>query len=79
MSEIIINAAEAMAMLKKHYFRGLKEMIATAPEIVRCKDCEHYNTSGCADGFGWCEALNRGSLDDCYCEHGERKDDGEID
>lgn len=42
-------------------------------EVVRCKDCRHYNASGCSDGFGWCESMNNGTHDDRYCSDGERK------
>ena len=46
-------------------------------EVVRCKKCEHYNTSCCADGFGWCEKHNHGEMDDHFCSYGERrKEDG---
>ena len=45
-----------------------------AIEVVRCKGCIHYNTSGCADGFGWCEKHNRGEMDEHFCSYGERKD-----
>ena len=43
-------------------------------EVVRCEDCRHYNTSGCSDGFGWCESMNNGTHDERYCSEGERKD-----
>lgn len=43
-------------------------------EVVRCKDCKHYNTSSCADGFGWCEYFNNGAIDKHFCSYGERKD-----
>ena len=46
-----------------------------AVKVVRCKKCEHYNTSCCADGFGWCEKHNRGEMDDDFCSHGERRSD----
>ena len=41
--------------------------------VVRCVKCRHYNTSGCADGFGWCEHFNRGEMDEHYCSYGERR------
>lgn len=46
---------------------------ADVVEVVRCKKCEHYNTSCCADGFGWCEKHNRGEMDDHFCNFGERR------
>lgn len=45
-----------------------------AVPVCRCKDCKHYNTSGCADGFGWCECMNLGVVDYHFCSYGERKD-----
>lgn len=44
-------------------------------ELVYCKECKRYNTSGCADGFGWCEAWDAGRCDDHYCNFGKRKQD----
>lgn len=41
--------------------------------VVRCRDCESYNTFGCADGFGWCENFNNGVTDEHYCSYGERE------
>lgn len=41
--------------------------------LVRCKNCKHYNTSSCADGFGWCERSghDHGCTDDWFCADGE--------
>lgn len=52
-------------------------IIDTAPEIdavpvVRCKECEDYNTIGCSKGFGWCESMDRGVSDDFYCANGAK-------
>ena len=50
----IINADEMTALLKKHHFKGIKDMLATAPKIIYCKDCvncevraEHNNRPVC--------------------------------
>lgn len=45
-----------------------------AVPVVRCKKCRHYNPSGCANGFGWCEYYNTGATDEHFCSHGERKE-----
>jgi hypothetical protein len=44
----------------------------TGTLVVRCKDCKHYNTIGCAKGFGWCENIDRGTSDNFYCANGKR-------
>ena len=50
-----------------------------AAPVVRCKDCKHYNTACCANGFGWCErnGNGHGSTDDWFCADGERREDDE--
>ena len=45
-----------------------------AVPVVRCGECKHYNTSGCSEGFGWCERMDRGIHDDFFCSNGERKE-----
>lgn len=42
-------------------------------QVVRCKDCKHYNIIGCSEGFGWCEKYRNGHTDDWFCADGERK------
>lgn len=51
------------------------EPAADVVEVVRCKDCKHYNTSCCTDGFGWCENFNNGAEDKHFCSYGERRSD----
>ena len=43
-----------------------------AVPVVRCKECEYYNTTGCSKGFGWCESMDRGVSDDFYCANGKQ-------
>lgn len=51
-------------------------VVVTKP-IVTCKNCKHYNTAGCSDGFGWCEdaVVSKGVWDDFFCASGKDKDD----
>jgi hypothetical protein len=46
-----------------------------AVPVTYCKDCQSYNTKGCAPGFGWCTAWDNGRMDNHYCNFGERKND----
>lgn len=49
--------------LIKSYIADVKELPSANPEIIRCKDCKHYRTTG---AFGtplrkedrWCDAEN---------------------
>ncbi len=41
-------------------------------ELIRCAECKNYNTYGCCVGFGWCEFLNVGMMDNDFCSHGVR-------
>lgn len=43
-----------------------------AVPVVRCKECEDYNTTGCSKGFGWCESMDRGVSDNFYCANGAK-------
>ena len=43
-----------------------------AVPVVRCKECEYYNTTGCSKGFGWCESMDRGVSDNFYCANGKQ-------
>ncbi|HHU84213.1 MAG TPA: hypothetical protein GXZ23_03465 [Clostridiales bacterium] len=56
---------------------NFEQMVGIQPEIdakpvVRCKDCKHYNTVGCSQGFGWCENIDRGTSDNFYCANGKQ-------
>ena len=39
----------------------------TVDAVHRCKNCEHYNRQGCADGFGWCDYFSYPMTDEHYC------------
>lgn len=47
--------------------------------VVLCKDCAYYNTTGCADGYGWCEdsVVSTGVWGNFFCGRAEKK--GEAD
>lgn len=44
-----------------------------AVEVVRCKDCKHWNTACLPQDCGWCEKDNHGRLSDFFCKNGERR------
>ena len=49
-----------------------------AAPVVRCKECEHYNTTGFPalnPGTGWCDKMDRGTHDDFYCSYGAKMED----
>ena len=46
-----------------------------AVPVVRCGECSHYNISGCSEGFGWCEKIDRGVTDGHFCSYGEKTED----
>ena len=67
---------EQLAMKALCWAAGKTIPAVDAAQIVRCKDCVYYNTTGCGVGFGWCEGtiVNTGVSDDFYCASGERRD-----
>jgi hypothetical protein len=60
---------------KNGYEKGYETAKA---EVIRCAECRHYNTDGCGDGFGWCEFLNVGMMNGCFCSHAERPEKANI-
>ena len=70
-----VGAGKTLAMAEALMKRKIETVPAVdAVPVVRCKDCKHYNTNSCADGFGWCERLDLGKYDVGFCDLGERKD-----
>lgn len=49
---------------------------ADVVEVVRCKDCEHWNGIGFAENAGWCEKKDTGTLYDDFCNYGTPKERG---
>ena len=41
-------------------------------EVVRCKDCEHWNGIGFAENAGWCDKNDIGTLYDDFCSYGKK-------
>jgi hypothetical protein len=59
---------------------GKAEQTRAVP-VVRCRECEYYNITGCSKGFGWCENMDMGVSDDFYCANGAKitnKETGET-
>ncbi len=52
------------------------EALREKAERVLCAKCKHYNKTGCSEGFGWCESMDRGVSDDFYCANGAKMDGG---
>lgn len=65
----------------KYHYGYSQGMIESAPTVdavpvVRCRECAHYETAGCKDGYGWCNARvvdSTGVYDDFFCADGERR------
>lgn len=77
-----IEGAEADGNYSLEREESIEEYVMRVPVVdavvvVRCRDCKHYNTTGCNAGFGWCEdsVVNTGTCDDFYCARGERRDE----
>ena len=46
---------------------------ADVVEVVRCNDCNAYNTSGYAEGGGWCYYHHSVMETDGYCSCGKER------
>lgn len=59
--------------------RVIQELPSAQPEVIRCKDCEHWDTtweSDYAPNYHFCPMLGRMSEGDFYCSDAERRTDG---
>lgn len=45
--------------------------------VVRCKDCQYYDTACCVEGLGWCDFIDSGTADENFCSYGERRGESE--
>ena len=43
-------------------------------DIVRCKECEYWNTKDCREGVGECEWAYYMTKPDDFCSYGERRE-----
>ena len=61
-----------VAMYQDEIVPGMREQLEKRVEVVRCKDCKHYQT-----GRGWCAHPNDERLEmepDDFCSYGERRE-----
>ena len=52
--------------------RDRTKVVLERTELVRCRNCRHYNTECYEDGFGWCHRRDFGTNDDWFCADGEK-------
>lgn len=80
MSELIdrqaaIDALDRIGSLdteadKKYAISVFEELPSAQPEIIRCKDCKHW------DGVDTCDVIDAPVWDDDFCSMAERRIDG---
>lgn len=69
-----ITAEDANEMKAKIY-AVIQEMPALPDDIVRCKDCKHFEKNeSILRGEWWCDLWMDTIEDDGYCSYGERKE-----
>ena len=65
---------ESKSAAVRHFL--LKRPKVDAVEVVRCKDCKHWDMEHCSDGQGWCAKVVGYRYGSWYCAAGKRKDNG---
>lgn len=58
---------------------SLREVIEDTPtadvvEVVRCKDCQHYEADIIAGQIGYCNEHQKGMYEQNFCSYGKRKE-----
>lgn len=61
--------------IARQYAPKFDKPVVDAVEVVRCKDCKHFEPT--KDTFGACEMLTTYMHNNGYCSWGERKDEVE--
>ena len=54
--------------------RDLTELPSAQPEIIRCRDCKHYDPYDSGKAFCCLEGID-GCYPDDFCSHAERRTD----
>ena len=55
---------------------GVEELLSAQPEIIRCKECEHWDTSwqnDYAPNYHYCPLVDGTRRDDFYCADAEMR------
>lgn len=78
-ADTVVEKLSELILLDDHEKKVLESFVETcmavdAVPVVRCKECVIYNTKGCAEGFGWCEAYDNGRMDNDFCSFGSKMD-----
>lgn len=55
----------------EHTVAKLNEALSNSVEVIRCKDCKHFDTGYCGIPF-----IGKKVNPNHYCSYGERKDEG---
>ena len=73
-----IDEYKAKRQMKEMAVAKLKRMPPTQPEIIRCKDCENWDTSwqnDWAKDYHYCLVTDGTHRSDWYCADAERRTD----
>ena len=68
-------------MLRDAFIAGFKKGVALSKQIVRCKDCEHYNNERSMYDDDYCSILyycdgsHRTVCEQDFCSYGKRKEE----
>jgi len=66
-----IEAFEDTTYTKNEIRRRITELPSAQPEIIRCKDCKHW------DGVDTCDVIDAPVWDNDFCSMAERRSDEE--
>lgn len=81
--DLACKSVSVIGGISEDYAYGLREaahMIEEAPavdavEVVRCKECGHFEKMACLPRGGYCNANDQPFPADGFCSRGVRKDD----
>lgn len=80
---IVVNGSKPILTLNDLINKICNAPAVDAVEVVRCKDCENWDTDWCpshsAKGEHWCGMIDLVTEPDFFCGYGERKKEDAVD
>lgn len=81
MQLVLLEEHSAMPKGFQPTFQKVIEGISEMPEIIRCKDCEHWDTTwqnDFAPNYHYCPLIDGTRRDDFYCADAELRGDSDA-
>ena len=73
-AEWLIKESMPLSFSVQKWVNEVQIMTAPSIDIVRCKECRHYENEAYQDGYGYCKNHMSVLEDGDFCSRGERRE-----